>query len=255
MQSERLLSLARRLLAIPTDNNTADTWLCEHSERVQRLALQIAALPALRHLNVDGSALAAAALFHDAGWVVEYHQGKWKRWQLLTRPTSDIQRELGAALLKEEGAPLLSAQSTRLACEAIRQCNSRQARSAEAQVLAEAEALDEVSTLHVLRQFRLYQGEGRPIQQLVDTWKRQREYRFWDSRLADGFRFELTRELARRRLADVDAFLGGLARDLGGTDLRGALDASGAVASPADAGDASDAPAGAGSERHDQRRP
>ncbi len=220
MQIERLLARARTFLTIEVAPGVQDTWLAEHAERVARLVQLIAAAPELAPQPMDGAALVAAALFHDAGWMVEFRQGRWDRTQLLTRPTTDIQRELGAAVMNEQVGHLILPQSMRIAAEAIRQCNQRTTRLLEARVLAEAEALDEVGAVFVLRQFRHYQAEGRPIQQLIDSWHRQQEYRYWDLRLAEGFRFEFTRELARRRLADIDAYLKALARDVHGDDLK-----------------------------------
>ncbi len=220
MQLERLISLAKHLLIVALDETSSDPWLWEHSERVMHLARFIARLPEVHGQSADLTALSAAALFHDAGWTLEYHQGRWKRWQLLARPTNDIQRELGAAMLQEEAAALLPAPVARLASETIRHCNNRSTTLLEARILAEAEALDELGMTYVLRQFRQYQAEGRPLQQLPGTWQRQKEYRYWELRLADGFHYETTRSLARRRLESVEAFMTALARDLRGDDVR-----------------------------------
>jgi len=220
MQIERLVPLARQLLTVAINDTSSDLWLWEHSERVMRLTQLVAAIPELHGQTPDLTALAAAALFHDAGWTVEYSQGRYKHWQLLSRPTNDLQRELGAALLQERGAHLLAGPSARLAADAIRQCNDRRTNLVEARVLAEAEALDDVSTLYILRQFRQYQAEGRPLQQLVDSWQRQKEYRYWELRLTDGFRYDSTRAIARQRLDAVEAFVTALGRDLHGEDLR-----------------------------------
>lgn len=233
MQIERLVPLARRLLVVPLDETNSDLWLWEHTERVLRLTQMIAGLPDIGG-EPDLAALGAAALFHDAGWIVEYQQGKWKRWQLVSRPTNDKQRELGAALLQEEAAPLLAGPTARLAVDAIRQCNNHRTQLLEARIIAEAEALDEIGTIYLLRQFRLYQAEGRPLQQLVDSWQRQSEYQYWDLRLND-FRWDFTRELARRRLAAVDTFVQALRRDLHGEDLRQLLNTLGNIAQPENA--------------------
>jgi len=232
MQIERLLLPAKHLLMLPIDEATSDPWLWEHGERVLRLAQMIAMLPALQAASADLTALAAAALFHDAGWVVEFQQGRWKRWQILGRPTNDIQRELGAALLQEHVGPLLPGATMRLACDAIRQCNDRSTTLLEARLLAEAEALDEVGTMYVLHQFRQYQAEGRPLQQLANGWQRQKEYKYWELRLSEGFRYEATRELARRRLEAVDAFVTAFTRDLHGNDVRQLLADAGRPVAP-----------------------
>ncbi|MEW6250154.1 MAG: HD domain-containing protein [Planctomycetota bacterium] len=219
MQTNHLIPLARRLLLLPLDDTHPDLWLWEHSERVMQLAPRIAALPDVSDRQVDPEVLAAAALFHDAGWALEVQQGRVARWQVLTRPTNDIQRELGAAMLLDEAERLLPEPIRRLAADAIRQCNDRRTTLPEARILADAEALDELGTLYVLRQFRLYQGEARPLQQIIDTWQRQREYRYWDVRLTTGFHFAPVRELARQRLRAVDAFMTTLGSDLHGDDL------------------------------------
>ncbi len=229
MQIERVIPLAKQLLVVVIDERRRDLWLWEHSERVMRITQMIASLPPVGGQAADTTALAAAALFHDAGWVLEYEQGRHERWQLLTRPTNDIQRELGAAMLLDEAAHLLSGPTVRMAADAIRHCNDRRSELLEAQILAEAEALDEVGIMYVLRQFRQYQAEGRPLQQLVDTWQRQKEYRYWEVRLSDGFRWEATRELARRRLDAIEVFMVALARAQHGDDLATLLKEMGAT--------------------------
>lgn len=232
MQIERVILLAKQLLVIPMDETSSDLWLWEHSERVMRLAHFIAGLPEVHGQAADLTALGAAALFHDAGWTLEYHQGRWKRWQLLARPTNDIQRELGAAMLQEEAGTLIPAPTAHLAGDAIRHCNDRTTPLLEARILAEAEALDEIGVMYVLRQFRQYQAEGRLLQQLVNTWQRQKEYHYWELRLNEGFHYESTRTLARRRLEAVDAFMTALARDLLGDDVRHLLQQLGVAVAP-----------------------
>ena len=224
MQTERIVPLARQLLTLSIDEDRNDLWLWEHSERVMHLAQLIATLPEAAQHQADSTALAAAALFHDAGWKVEYDQRRLEPWQLLTRPTNDIQRELGAAMLLETVGHLLPATTARLAADAIRQCNHRNSDLPEARILAEAEALDEVGVLYVLRQFRQYQAEGRPLEQLVNSWQRQKEYDYWEARLDAGFRYDATRALARRRLAAVDSFMAALRQSLQGEDLRQMLE-------------------------------
>ena len=232
MQIERVIPLAKQLLILPMGDTRQDLWLWEHSERVMRLTSMLAGLPELDGQAADLAALAVAALFHDAGWVLEYHQNRFERWQLLTRPTNDLQRELGAAMLMEEAGPLISGPTARLAADAIRHCNDRKTNLLEARLLAEAEALDEVGVMYALRQFRQYQAEGRPLQQLADTWQRQKEYHYWEVRLSNSFHYETTRELARQRLEAVDAFMTALARDLRGDDVRQRVQPAGEAVAP-----------------------
>ena len=131
----------------------------------------------------------------------------------------------------EHAGPHLPAKTARLAADAIRQCNRRGAKLIEAQVLAEAESLDDIGAVTVLRQFRQYHAEGRPITQMIATWTRQQEYRYWELRISD-FRFETTRELARARLEALGAYFLALTRELNGTDVLEALDKAGVEVPP-----------------------
>jgi HD superfamily phosphodiesterase len=219
MSLERAQQSAKQLLLLPIDETRQDPWLWEHATRVAQSAQTLGAWPELGGRSPDPTVLAVAGLFHDAGWALECRQGRYARRQVLTRPTNDLQRELAAAVLLEELNTLLPGPVLRQAGEAIRQCNDRRTTLLEARVLADADALDEMGMAYVMRQFRQYEAEGRPLQQLVDTWQRQKEYRYWEVRLADGFHWDLTRTLARARLASIDAFMQALARDLAGADL------------------------------------
>ncbi|MCH8807784.1 MAG: HD domain-containing protein [Planctomycetes bacterium] len=220
---DRILPVARRLLTLPDGETRSESWLCEHSERVMRAARMIAKLPEVAAREPDVTAVQVAGLFHDAGWAVQVRQGRLDRWQILSRPTNDIQRELGASLLKDEVAHMLPAETARRAIEAVRQCNDRHSDLIEAQVLAEAENLDDIGVMYLLRQFRQYQAEGRPLEQLLASWQRQHEYRFWEARVADSFRFDLTRDLARARLKAVAQFMGVLGIEQTAGDLEAVL--------------------------------
>ncbi|MFH1746052.1 MAG: hypothetical protein ABIG44_03295 [Planctomycetota bacterium] len=223
-QLTRVIPVARQLLTIKIDDEHHDAWLWERAARVFNLTQVVTELPEVTNLTADRLAIGTAALFHCAGWITQIQQGSLNRWQVLTRPTNDIQRELGAALLQEYAAHLLSPKTIRLASEAIRQCNDRGTALVEAQLLAEAEGLDDFGVIHVLRQFRQYQAESRPIKQLIATWERQQEYHYWEVRINDGLRFNSTRQLARERLAAVEAFMLALTRDLTEPDPLAALE-------------------------------
>jgi len=209
------------------DNGVADAWLFEHSQRVMQLAVMLTELPELAGDRIDRLGVALAGLFAAAGWAVQASEDRVNRWQVLGRPTNDIQRELGASLMEEEIRHLVPADSLRQAALAIRQCNNRSADLREAQLVAEAEGLEGVGVLYVLRQFRQQQAEGRSLQHLLESWNRQREYRYWDTRIEEGLRFDATRKLARQRLAAIEEFMAALARDVAAGDVRSLLGPAG----------------------------
>src|SRR5262245_12860752 len=184
-----------------------------------RQARLIALLPEFGSDRPDPLALAAGALFHDGGWAVQFRQSQVTHAQLLARPTSDVQRELGVRAMLERLTAVMPSDSLQLAAAAIRECNNRETELPEAIAISEAENLDEIGVPGVLRLFRQHQIEGRPIEQLLSSWTRQLEYHYWDARINDYLRFETTRRLARERLASVEVLMAALARDREAADL------------------------------------
>jgi hypothetical protein len=191
------------------------------------LSRMVAMLPGIGTETAHAQAVSIAALFHDAGWAVQVREGQVSPWLVLNRPTNDLQRELGAALLVEKCAKLVPAEILTVAAEAVRQCNDRYTSLPEAQVLSESESLDDIGLTYVLRQFRQAQAEGRPLEQLLQNWSRQVEYRYWDARINDCLRWEATRVLARERLKAVEAFMSALAANREASDVWRALKAAG----------------------------
>lgn len=225
MDLERLSALARALLVIQEPDGRTDPWVWEHSERVERLTRWIARQRELASRTVDLEALAVAALFHDAGWVVQFRQGQLTRLQMLCRPTSDIQRELGAAFMSEHAGHLIPGASLERARTAIRQCNDRATPSIEGRILADAENLDDVGAIQIVKQVRHYASEGRAVGQMLGVWARQHEYQYWEMRLKDYFHYPSVRELARARLTSADRFMSALLSEQGGEDVRRAAEA------------------------------
>lgn len=203
-----------------------DTWLLEHSERVMRICLSLAILPELRADPPDPAALATAAWFHDVGWAVQYRAGDVPQTQVLARPTSDGQREQAVNELTQRCGSLLIPEVLGLACEAIRQCNLRNASLPEAQVLADAENLDEIGMIYVLRQFRQNLPDGRGLKHLLQNWTRQRQYHYWEARI-ERLRFRVSRQLAHQRLAEIERWMTMLQAEIQSADLAAILTASG----------------------------
>lgn len=218
--------LARDCLTLRVGDR-ADVWLWEHSERVMHLARLLIHLPELQEDPADEAILSAACLFHLAGWAEQVRRGEIAPRQVLQRPTSDLQRELAASVLIEQAGDLLPDEVAQTAAEAIRQANNRYSKMPEAIVLAEAENLEGIGVIHVLRQFRQNNAEGRPLDQLLVSWQRQLEYSYWEARINDSLRFELTREVARQRLQAIERFMTSLADEREGDDVRRVLRGNG----------------------------
>jgi hypothetical protein len=216
---EAIWRQAKADLVIRGRKGEVDPFLWEHSVRVARAATMIAGLPDVSARPVDGVALTVAALYHDAGWVVQHREGLWHASEILSRATSDLQRELAAAFLEERIGGMLSVRSRETAVVTVRRCGEREAGIPEAQILAEAVALDGIGIMAFWQTVRRCTCEGKGIRSVIDTWKRQKEYHFWEARVADAFRFPCVRDLACRRLQRFAAFMDELERQHAGDDL------------------------------------
>lgn len=209
----RMRNIAREVLTIE-DGAVRDPWLWEHAGRITQLTQRLADLPEYAPHDVSRTALQLAGLFGLAGWAVQVREGEFSRWQVLGRPTSGVQREHGAALLQEHAAPLLAPNVIYRATEAIRECSDRKTDLPEARVLSDAENLADMGLIYILRQFRQATAEGRPFDDLVAKWQRQREYHYWDARIKDGLHSEGARQIARDLLAEADHFVIAMAIEL-----------------------------------------
>lgn len=213
---------AREDLIVIDDQGQAEVFLWEHSERVARCATEgIPALPDVpaEGLNID--ALAAAALYHDAGWAVEYRDGTVSRGDICNRGTSRPQRELAVDLMRTNLREVLAAGSLQQACDWVMQMDRGDADTVEARILADAENLDQIGALLYWRIVRRQALEGKGVKAAIETWETHKQYSFWESRI-EAIHFKSVRDIAHARLQRFDRFMDELARQHSGADLAGA---------------------------------
>ncbi len=220
MENEAIWNRARTDLAIPTEDGDTDPFLWEHAARVTRNAMRIAGLAEVGESEPDMAALEAAALYHDAGWVIAVEEGEIGRMEVLLRQVPAGHFERGAAMLEERASGILAPDSLRRAVEVLRAMETHDAALVEAQVLSDADNLDEFGLLSLWPNIRRGVLEGRGVESLLRTWRRRKEYRFWEARLRDSFHFAAVRVLAERRLALYDRFMEDLANQAESADVR-----------------------------------
>lgn len=204
-----------------SEKSTGDLGLLlwEHSERVAQSARKIVSLPEVRSSNPDEVAIFAAALFHHSGWILRARAKQSLAGDQMFAPLSEADRDLGATLLQESLDGVVPAKTLARAVHAIRTSRDRDTNSMEGIVVAEADSLDEFGVLALWSTVRRVSTERRGIQAAIETWQRQREYRFWEARLNDSFRFDAVRSVARRRLARFAVLMEQLAEEHSGSDV------------------------------------
>lgn len=217
--ADQLWERARADLLVRTPGASPDTLLWEHACRVERLSRLIVDMPEVPAESIDAAALELAALYHDAGWKVQIEAGDVHPRDLLLRPTSDIQRELAADWILTQLGGVVAENTLQVAARIIRQCNDRQSRLPEAQVLADAENLDEIGPQTIAIMVRKQIAEGRTLADLVAAWERQEEYHYWQARIKECFRFASVRPLAEHRWQVLRRFMKDLRDTLSFNDM------------------------------------
>jgi len=198
---------ARADLNVRTDRGEQDVFLWEHSERVARTAQRIAHLPDLSAHHPDEAAVLAAALYHDSGWITLLEEGRVTRLDIGTKPRFDNHRELGALRMEKRFVDILPPETLKRASTAIQTIHDRDIPLIEGQIVTEAENLNEVGMLSLWPIISRGKLDGKGIQSVIDTWRRQKEYHFWTARINDSFRFQAVKELARQRLTQFDRLM------------------------------------------------
>src|SRR3989304_1679044 len=134
MDLEAVWKRARADLVIPTPRGDSDVFLWEHSARAPQTAQQIAGLPPIRSQRPDELAIIAAALYHDAGWIMRFREGAADRIEILVGSLSEADYEQGALLMERTLAGLVPKDSLELAARAVRSCGDRASKLLQAQV-------------------------------------------------------------------------------------------------------------------------
>jgi hypothetical protein len=73
----------------------------------------------------------------------------------------------------------------------------------EAKVLADALAMEEFGLIGLWNQTRQFHTSGKTLEQMLKLWKAQHDYGYWESRLRDGFHYEVSRRAAKERLGQM----------------------------------------------------
>lgn len=195
---------ARSDLVLRTDRGDDDVFLWEHSARVAKTSLRIVTLPEVRAVSPDETVLAAAALYHDAGWISRVHDREIAREDVLITSVPPTHYEQSALVLQKSLSKLLAREVLRRAGACVCALADRDTDSVEAQIVAEADCLDEFGMPSLWSTIRRGVAEGKAVQAAVETWRRRREYHFWEARLNDSFRFPSVRAIAEQRLAHFE---------------------------------------------------
>jgi hypothetical protein len=120
--------------------------------------------------------------------------GKLGRTNL--RERAEQAAEMLVGLVGETGHEALIEESTQL----LIQVHQRGPVSDQAKLLADALNLEDFGVAGLVQQAILLARQGGGVMQVADGCEKREQYGYWEARLKDGFHFDPTRAIARKRL-------------------------------------------------------
>ncbi len=218
-QLDAVWQLARSDYDLSSKGGAEDMFLWEHCERVAKLSLELATIIGARKRPPDRFAIAASSLYHNVAWAVLVNEDGQYAAHVLMKPLTATQRELSVATMKKTLRGVLAKESLSRAETAILSLKDRHHESYEGMILADSEELERFSLSSLWSCARKGMIDGRGLQAHIDTWHRRKEYHYWSAKLSDGFFFEETKSLAKRRLESYQRFMDMLEKQLNLQDL------------------------------------
>lgn len=207
---EALWLQAESDLTIRTADGRTEGFVWEHAQRICVSAVAIADLLGMQPRGADRDVLAAAALYQDAAWVVQFAEGLISRADILAKPLTMVQREISADKSADALRDILAATRLESVGRIIREAGGRKTTNMTAQVVADATSLDSIGPLALFQIILKQRDDGRAVRAILETWDRQKEYHFWPARIKESLRSEPVRRIARQRLEALSTFMDAL---------------------------------------------
>ena len=204
-----LRDLAKQTLILSNIRGGVDSSLWDRSKRLVRNVGFICGLDDLRRADfqIDRFCLTGAAYFCESGLT---------RYQDAEERFSYLAMSNGKSSEMFENSTLVTTDVLRKVLDKARidkinriilDSGNRFTSRIESLILSDARNLDDMGAVGVFNELRRQVFAGRGISDAVSSWERKIDYRYWQARLNEGFRFESVRQIAKQRLLAADHFM------------------------------------------------
>jgi len=213
--------MAQQVLTVPTLAGTTDNWLWDRAQRLVRNVEHICRLPELDEadLAVDRFCLAVSAYFSDAGFARYADPEDTAARFVLADITLDDLLDFSTQIVSDKLSGALAGPKIDKINRIIIESGNRFTDMTEAKILSDARNLDDMGAVGLFNEFRRYVVHGRGASDVLDSWQRKIDYRYWGARLKEGFRFESVRKLATQRFSAAKYFMNQLGAEHYAKDL------------------------------------
>jgi len=221
-------NFAKQALTAPTITNNLGDILWDRAQRLVRNVEYICQLPELASSGpqIDRFCLIVATYFSDAG-LAHYPGAKNTIARAaLSNTNGDELLDFSTQVVEDKLAGCIDRTRIEKINRIITESGNRFTRMVEAMILSDAHNLDDMGATGIFNEFKLFVSNGKGISNALQSWKRKTDYRYWQARLKEGFRFEQVRKLAEQRLSAADYFMNQLKVETQAQDLEELIDES-----------------------------
>jgi len=206
---DTIRDLAKQALTVATLPNGLDNYLWDRAQRLLRNVEHICRLPELTKggSQIDHLCLVAATYFSDAGLVGYLEKADGPGRLPAANENGNGLLEFSADVAEEKLAGAVEEARVEKISRIITESGSRFTRMVEAMILSDARSLDDMGATGIFNEFRRGAIGGKSVGDAVQSWKRKIDYKYWQARLKEGFRFEAVRKLAECRLQTAEQFM------------------------------------------------
>ena len=222
---DMIRQIAREVLMRSAPGGDEDNWLWDRTQRILRNVEHICRLGELVEADVpvDRFCLVVATCFADSGFTRYAEAEDVSSCLVLADVNSADLREFSTQIVSDKLAETLSVAKIDKVNNIIVESESRETNLTEAKILSDARNLDDMGAVGVLNEFRRNVIRGKGVSDVMESWKRKVDYRYWQARLKESFRFETVRKIAAQRFAATEYIMNQLKIENAAQDLEDVL--------------------------------
>jgi len=213
--------MAQQVLNVPTLTGMQDHWLWDRTLRILRNVEHICRMPELadKAMAIDRFCLIAAGYFADSGFAhFTDAEDVSARLVLADISPSDL-CDFSTQVVSDNLSGALAGPRIDKINKIIVESSNRFTEMTEAMILSDARNLDDMGAVGLFHEFRRYVIHGKGVSDVMENWKRKIDYRYWQARLKESFRFETSRKLAEQRFSAAEYFMNQLSVENAAKDL------------------------------------
>ena len=218
---KNLRDIARQALTIRSDVGQSDLFFLKCSERLIRSVECICMLPELKNSGfpIDSSNLTAAAYFNCAGLARYYSSNPHEKRSTLWDVNRSSLLDCCSAAINDYSAEALDEAEVKVINSIITESYANYTVISEAMILSDARNLDDIGAIGIFNEFSRFAFDNKSFFDALQNWQKKVDYRYWQARIKESFRFDSVRKLAQKRLSTTEMFMEQLKIEVEGNDL------------------------------------